>query len=758
MINSREIFAGNFGLEKENLRVDRTGKLALTVRPNAFAMDNQYITTDFSESQVEMITPPCKTIDAMYDFITNLHTIVSENIGDELLWPQSNPPILPEEAKIPLAVFGEEAKDTYREYLAEKYGRKRAVLSGIHFNFSFSDAYLQMLYNATDKVVSEQDFVNSHYLKITKYLLKYRWLFIHLFGASPIFHETYMPICVAKSTQSEAGNCQIEHMQSLRNSCCGYRNDTTFSIDYSSLPAYNKTVEQLIAEHKIKMPAELYTAVRLKQNATATKINYIELRFLDLNPLNPIGIAKGDLELLHLFILYFASLPDFTFDTSAQILANTNQDYVAQPENPTVSIQGADGEMRPLAECAHALLTALAEYCDTLPTDQYDVVALLSDARNKVDNPSATYSSQIKEQIMATDYIAFHLQRAVEYQVAHAHKAYTLAGYEDMELSTQILMRAALKKGLTIEVLDRATQFIRLSTPDGKHVEYIKEATKTSLDKYSQVLLMENKHVTKRVLAEHHIATPAGYVIESIAEGMELFAAGKLPKGLVVKPNNTNFGIGITIFTEGYTAQQFEDALAFALAEDTTVLLETFVTGKEYRFLVMDGAVKGILHRRAANVVGDGTATIAELVAVKNQNPLRGKGYVTPLEILQLGTIEIAFLAQQALSPTSIIPEGVRVYLRENSNISTGGDSIDMTDAVHSSYHDVAVAAVKALDVAISGVDMLIHAIDQPAAETNHAIIELNFNPAIHIHCFPFIGENRHVGETVIDLLFPAKE
>jgi glutamate--cysteine ligase len=134
--------------------------------------------------------------------------------------------------------------------------------------------------------------------------------------------------------------------------------------------------------------------------------------------------------------------------------------------------------------------------------------------------------------------------------------------------------------------------------------------------------------------------------------------------------------LGITILDEHHTPAQFEKAVQRAFAEDDAILVEEFIKGKEYRFFLIDAQVVAVLHRAPANVTGDGVSTIFELVERKNENPLRGKGYRTPLEFLKMGDIERDFLKNQNLSPESVLEEGRKVFLRENSNISTGGDSI----------------------------------------------------------------------------------
>jgi glutamate--cysteine ligase len=185
------------------------------------------------------------------------------------------------------------------------------------------------------------------------------------------------------------------------------------------------------------------------------------------------------------------------------------------------------------------------------------------------------------------------------------------------------------------------------------------------------------------------------------------------------------------------------------------IIVEEFVDGNEYRFLVVDNEVPGILRRVPANVVGNGINTIAELVEIKNQNPLRGKGYKTPLEKISLGITEEMFLKQTNRTFNTIPKRDETVYLRENSNISTGGDSIDYTDDIPAAYKQIAVDSAKAVGAKICGIDMIIKDIKKVDPKGNYSIIEANFNPAIHIHSFPYIGKNRKIADKILNLLFP---
>jgi len=322
--------------------------------------------------------------------------------------------------------------------------------------------------------------------------------------------------------------------------------------------------------------------------------------------------------------------------------------------------------------------------------------------------------------------------------------------YKALELSTKLIIDEALRRNIDVEVLDEADNIIRLRK--GDKIEYVKKATMTSLDNYIVPLLMENKEVTKTILREHGLPVPDGIVVDSVAEANKSFNQFQ-GKAIVVKPKSTNFGLGVQMLNEDVSLSEFTNAVKQAFTFDKTVMIERFIPGKEFRFLVIDDQVIAILHRIPANVTGDGMLTIEELITKKNDDPLRGKGHVTPFECIVLGKIELECLRMQGKDKSYIPKKGEAVYLRENSNVSTGGDSIDYTDDVIDGYKDIAIKAVKALGAKICGLDMIIADVKTAPNKDNHSIIELNFNPAIYMHNFPYQGTNRHVERKVLDIL-----
>lgn len=323
-------------------------------------------------------------------------------------------------------------------------------------------------------------------------------------------------------------------------------------------------------------------------------------------------------------------------------------------------------------------------------------------------------------------------------------------GYEGLELSTQMVIQEAIERNIKVEVLDWDDNFIRLT--QGEKIEYIKQATKTSVDTYIAPLIMENKEVTKIVLRENGLRVPEGVTVKSIEEGVKKIESF-LGRDVVIKPKSTNFGLGVVILKWKYNIEDVRRALEQAFTHDKSVLIEEFISGKEYRFFIVGDEVVAILHRVPANVTGDGIHSIRELVEEKNKDPLRGKGYVTPLEKILLGKIEENYLAFDGRTFDTIPAEEETIYLRENSNISTGGDSIDFTDEIIDEYKRIAVMAAKSAGAKICGADIMIQDIQAKPSADNYGIIEINFNPAIHIHDFPYLGNNRHIEKKVLDLL-----
>lgn len=757
LFTKQELLKGNFGVEREGLRVDFKGKLSEKHHPIVFGdkIYNPYITTDFSESQLELITPTFSTIEKTYKFLNALYDIVAMEIKDEYLWPQSMPCIIPEDKDIPIAEFcgceeGRVARE-YREELFLKYGGKRQLISGIHYNFSFNENIIKKLYENSHKSQDYRHFKDNLYLKVTRNYLRYRWFLIYILGCTGVVHESYQEECVKQLEEISKGSFSNEGALSYRNSECGYKNKIDLFPNYNSVKDYVDSINKFIDEDFIDNHKELYAPIRLKakdpkyllNSLIDDGINYLEYRSIDINPFEKGGIALSDLHFMNVFNLFLLIEDESNYENWQQE-ALSNQNIIATHGQNDVELI-KDGKSISKIEWGLEIINKIKIINDELKLEYEEII---EDIRKRVENYKETYTYKIIEKVREEGYINAHLNLAQKYKDLAYNNRFKLEGYEDLELSTQILMKESIKRGIKTEVVDRSDNFISL-TKNNK-IEYVKQATKTSKDNYVTVLAMENKVVTKKILQKQNIKVPNGSEFDNIDDAMsEIY--NFINKPIVIKPKSTNFGTGISIFPQGAGEEDVKKAFKIAFKYDNTVLVEEFISGKEYRFLVIGDKVVGILHRVPANVVGDGEKSIRQLVEIKNQSPLRGIGYKTPLEKINLDENAELFLNHRGLDFDYIPKNGETVYLRENSNISTGGDSVDYTDEISQEFKDIAVKASKAIGANICGVDMMID--DYEDKNSAYAIIELNFNPAIHIHSYPYIGKEREIAKEILKLL-----
>ncbi len=320
-----------------------------------------------------------------------------------------------------------------------------------------------------------------------------------------------------------------------------------------------------------------------------------------------------------------------------------------------------------------------------------------------------------------------------------------LDGYENLEPSTVCVIKAAKKHGLKVEILDENRSFIKVY--DDEKEEYIYQATKTSKDISTFPFVTDNKELVKKILRENNLNAPNGITLEKKVSKRDLniLISPFIGKSVVVKPNTTNRGIGITIYENPVTEKELKDAITNAFKYDSKVILEEFKKGLEYRFLVVGEECICVLHRRAASVVGDGKTNIEELIRRKNEEPWHGlsKRIITIDDNLK------ATIKRQGFHLKSVPKKDKRVFLRENSNCSTGGESIDITDMVPDEFKRIAVKAAKLFNAKICGVDILIENFNR----FDYSIVELNDNPGIGICECPYEGKGRPVGEAILRLL-----
>lgn len=757
LLTKEDLLGGHFGIEREGLRCESTGRLALTPHPEVFGekLRNPYITTDFSESQLELITPAMDTLEETYNFLSGLYDVAVMEIGDEYIWPQSMPCIIPEDQKIPIARFckcppGVDA-EKYRQKLMLKYGGKKQLVSGIHFNFSFKESLIQKLHNTYAPELTMKEFQDRLYLKVTRNYLRYRWLIIYLLGSTSTMHETYVKEDIKSFKKISSDSFSSEGVLSYRNGDYGYQNKTAIFPNYESVAGHVASLERFIQEGTLESYKELYSQIRLKakdngnllESLQKDGICYLEYRSIDINPFDRAGISLNDLHFMQLFNLYllFKEESDYPF---WQEEALENQKMIAAHGQKQIQLK-RDGDLILKEEWGMEMLQEISSLNEALGLHEEEVLQVMEE---RLQNYQLTYAYQLVEAVKREGYVEACLNLAKQYKAEAYASRFGFKPYEDMELSTQILLKEAVKRGITIEILDRAENFIALKKYG--QTEYVKQATKTTKDNYISVLLMENKVLTKKVLKANGINVPTGEEWHRLEDALDHLLNLK-NKSFVIKPKSTNFGQGIRIFREGAKEEDLNQALKEAFQYDHTVLVEEFIRGKEYRFLVIGDEVVGVLHREPAHVVGDGVHTIKELVKLKNQNLLRGEGYRKPLEKIHLDETAYLFLKAQELNLEMIPEQGRWIYLRENSNISTGGDSIDYTDSMNERFKQLAVEAAHAVGAQICGVDMIIE--NEADSKSPYAVIELNFNPAIHIHSYPHKGKERDIASKILKLL-----
>src|SRR5699024_8402720 len=226
---------------------------------------------------------------------------------------------------------------------------------------------------------------------------------------------------------------------------------------------------------------------------------------------------------------------------------------------------------------------------------------LIHKAQEKFYHPEETLSARVADQIEEQGYLTFNRNLGLEFKEFSTERPYVLNGFEDMELSTQLLMYDAIELGVEVEVFDRADHFLKLSHEN--IVEYVRNGNMTSKDTTISHFIMENKTVTKKILAEAGFNVPGGGEYHSIKEALEHYSHYQ-NQPIVVKPKSTNYGIGISVFKKYPDKTSYKEALDNAFQEDDTVLVEEFVPGTEYLFFVLNDEVGAVLLRVPANVIG----------------------------------------------------------------------------------------------------------------------------------------------------------
>ena len=357
------------GVEKESLRVREDGMLADTPHPAGLgsALTHPHITTDFSESQLEMITGVHTDPEACVAELTEIHQVVYRHIGRELLWCTSMPCGLPADDEIPLGRYGSSnlgrAKTVYRNGLAHRYGRRMQTISGVHYNFSMPESAWPVLQQAEARGGSAIAYKSDAYFHLIRNFRRHSWLLLYLFGASPTVCRSFVAGRKHALQELNAGTLYLPGATSLRMGPLGYQSDAqaSLAVSFNSLRRYAESLNAALTRPYppyeaiglrdgdtylqlgttlLQIENEFYGTIRPKPRFQSGErplymlgergVEYIEVRCMDNDPFSPVGIAAGTMRFLDIFLLH-CLLHDSPPDTPEEIAAmSANQHDVAE--------------------------------------------------------------------------------------------------------------------------------------------------------------------------------------------------------------------------------------------------------------------------------------------------------------------------------------------------------------------------------------------------------------------------------------------
>lgn len=336
---------GLTGLEKESLRVSTDGTLSQKPHPQAFgsALTSPAITTDYSEALLEFITPPFEQAVDTLSYLKDVQQYIYKNLGEEILWATSMPCVVAGETSIPLAKYGNsnlgQMKTIYRRGLGHRYGRVMQVIAGVHYNFSFSDNFWKTYQQVENDTSAHQDFISARYFDLLRNLQRYGWLISYLFGSSPAICKSFLNGQQTSLHEFNENTYYEPYATSLRLGEIGYRNsrekEVGIKANYNSLDEYvaslkcaietpcaeyEKTgikvngVYQQLNSNILQIENEYYSSVRPKQILRGNEkpimalgkrgVRYVELRSLDVNAFEPLGMNEDTLHFLEMFLTF----------------------------------------------------------------------------------------------------------------------------------------------------------------------------------------------------------------------------------------------------------------------------------------------------------------------------------------------------------------------------------------------------------------------------------------------------------------------
>ena len=315
--------------------------------------------------------------------------------------------------------------------------------------------------------------------------------------------------------------------------------------------------------------------------------------------------------------------------------------------------------------------------------------------------------------------------------------------------STQALLEEAGLRDIPWIRLNEAS-LVQLG--HGIHQKRIR-ATMTSSTSSLGVDIASDKKLTNKLLAATGVPVPRAEVVRDADEAAAV--AGRIGFPVAIKPLDGNHGRGVMLNLATADAVRAGYALARAESRNGGVMVETFLTGNDYRCLVIGGGLRAVAQRIPAHVDGDGTHSLNELIEVTNADPRRGIGHEKVLTRIGIDDESIAYAAEQGFALGDVPPAGTRVFLKRTGNMSTGGISIDRTEEIHPENAEIAELAGRVVGLDIAGIDFICPDIGVPVRETGGGIVEVNAAPGFRMHTNPTEGEAQYVAKPVVDMLFP---
>jgi glutamate--cysteine ligase len=473
LINSNEpgvLRGGRKGVERESLRVMPDGAIVQTPHPYALGapLTNEHITTDFSESLIELVTPPFGESWELLQYLCDIHQFVYQHLGDELLWSTSMPSAIDGDASIPLAQFGKSnigrMKTIYRHGLGVRYGRIMQAISGVHFNYSFPPALWDVLQHVNQSHRTGQDFVSEQYFSVLRNYRRYGWLVLYLFGTSPAVSKSFFGGRETELPSLDRDTVYEPYGTSLRMSDVGYRNknQATVSVSVNSLdeyvrdlsraistpyPPYEKIgvkvdgVYQQLNANILQIENEYYSHIRPKRIARSgerpTKalqragVEYVEVRALDVSAFDPVGVNQNKLRFLEAFLALCLLRESEPISRGEQEALDANHLKVARRGREPGLTLNREGRSFPMVDWARELLDAMQGLCEILdqgePARPY--AAALEQQRAKLDDVARTPSARLLTEMRTSGESFFELSL----RMSQLHKDYFLGLYPPNE-------------------------------------------------------------------------------------------------------------------------------------------------------------------------------------------------------------------------------------------------------------------------------------------------------------------------------------